>query len=79
MVELGERVSWVRGNADRELQLRRTHFDLGAACARVADESGYPEAAEWADFYLRSRGSDADAIAPFGPRDGRAAPAAPEP
>ena len=31
----------------------------------------FPDAAEWADEYLRSRHSDADALAVFGPRDGR--------
>ncbi|WP_433388369.1 metallophosphoesterase family protein [Micromonospora sp. KLBMP9576] len=51
--------------------LRRTPFDVDAACARVASESGFPDAAAWADEYLRSRHSDADALATFGPRDGR--------
>jgi predicted phosphodiesterase len=58
------------GGRDR-ISLRRTEFDVVAACARITEESGYPEAGAWADFYLRSRGSDADAIAAFGPRDGR--------
>jgi predicted phosphodiesterase len=53
------------------VQLRRTAFDVDAACARVAAESDFPDAAEWADEYLRSRHSDADALAVFGPRDGR--------
>ncbi|MGC5017547.1 metallophosphoesterase family protein [Micromonospora sp. DT47] len=53
------------------VQLRRTEFDVEAACARVAAESAFPDAAEWADEYLRSRHSDADALAVFGPRDGR--------
>lgn len=53
------------------IQLRRTDFDLDLACARVAAESGYPDAAQWADHYLRSRASDADALRAFGPRDGR--------
>ena len=53
------------------VQLRRTGYDVDAACARVAAESGFPDAAEWADEYLRSRHSDADALAVFGPRDGR--------
>ena len=54
------------------VQLRRTAFDIDAACARVTAESGFPEAADWADEYLRSRHSDADALAVFAPRDGRA-------
>ncbi|MGY3517523.1 metallophosphoesterase family protein [Micromonospora sp. PTRAS2] len=53
------------------VQLRRTAFDVDAACARVAAESGFPDAAGWADEYLRSRHSDAEALAVFGPRDGR--------
>jgi hypothetical protein len=53
-------------------QLRRTVFDLDAACARIAAESEFPGAAEWADYFVRARASDADALAVFGPRDGRA-------
>jgi len=53
------------------VQLRVTDFDLDRACARIAAESGYPEAGEWAEYYVRSAASDADAIAAFGPRDGR--------
>jgi predicted phosphodiesterase len=53
------------------VQLRRSAFDLDAACTAVARDSGFPGAAEWADIYLRSRASDADALAAFGPRDGR--------
>ncbi|WP_432955846.1 metallophosphoesterase family protein [Micromonospora haikouensis] len=53
------------------VQLRRTAFDVDTACARVAAESGFPDAAGWADEYLRSRHSDAEALAVFGPRDGR--------
>ncbi|WP_428963225.1 metallophosphoesterase family protein [Micromonospora fluostatini] len=53
------------------VQLRRTDFDVAAACARVAAESTYPEAATWAEVYLRSRHSDAEALAVFAPRDGR--------
>ncbi|MFG2110553.1 metallophosphoesterase family protein [Micromonospora chersina] len=53
------------------VQLRRTAFDVDAACARVAAESDFPDAAAWADEYLRSRHSDADALTVFGPRDGR--------
>ncbi|MFE9954956.1 metallophosphoesterase family protein [Micromonospora sp. NPDC005299] len=53
------------------VQLRRTGFDVDAACARVAAESRFPDAAAWADEYLRSRHSDVDALTVFGPRDGR--------
>ncbi|MGH3656480.1 MAG: metallophosphoesterase family protein [Micromonosporaceae bacterium] len=54
------------------VSLRRTRFDLDAACAEIAAESGYPDAAAWAEEYVRSRNSDADALRVFGPRDGRA-------
>ena len=53
------------------MQLRRTVFDASAACARVAAESSYPDAAEWAVFYLNARASDAEALAAMAPRDGR--------
>jgi predicted phosphodiesterase len=53
------------------VQLRVTDFDLDRACERMAAESGYPEASIWAESYLRSEASDADAIAAFGHRDGR--------
>ena len=53
------------------VQLRRTGFDVDAACARVAAESAFPDAAAWADEYVRSRHSDADALTVFAPRDGR--------
>jgi predicted phosphodiesterase len=51
--------------------LRRAEFDLDAACARIVAESGYPEAATWADYFVRSKASDFKAIQVFGPRDGR--------
>ncbi|SBT49060.1 Predicted phosphodiesterase [Micromonospora auratinigra] len=53
------------------VQLRRTRYDVDAACTRVAADSGFPDAAAWADEYLRSRNSDVDALTVFGPRDGR--------
>ncbi|MEV6812617.1 metallophosphoesterase family protein [Micromonospora sp. NPDC051296] len=53
------------------VQLRRTAYDVDAACARVSAASGFPDAAAWADEYLRSRNSDVDALVAFGPRDGR--------
>ncbi len=51
--------------------LRRTTFDVDAACARIAAESTYPEAADWADYFVRARATDAEALEVFGPRDGR--------
>ncbi|MFJ6216951.1 metallophosphoesterase family protein [Streptomyces sp. NPDC092296] len=55
------------------VELRRTAFDAEAAVARVSAESGYPDIAEWADYFLHARATDADALAAFGPRDGRTA------
>jgi predicted phosphodiesterase len=52
--------------------LHRSEFDAAAACAAVAEQSAFPGAAEWADYFIHARASDAEAIAAFGPRDGRA-------
>ena len=43
-----------------------------AACAAIRDQSDYPDIAEWTDYFLHSRASDADALGAFAPRDGRA-------
>jgi predicted phosphodiesterase len=53
------------------VSLRRSVFDADAACARIAAESGYPEVASWAEEYVRARNTDAEALAVFGPMDGR--------
>ena len=53
------------------VQLRRTRFDVDAVCAEVVAGSGFPEAAQWVDEYLRGGYSDLDALTAFGPRDGR--------
>jgi predicted phosphodiesterase len=45
--------------------LRRSVYDAEAACARIAAGSGYPDAAGWADEYLRDRYSDAEALGGF--------------
>ena len=52
-------------------ELRCTAFDLDVACARIAAESGFPQARAWADYFVRARATDAEALAAFGPRDGR--------
>jgi hypothetical protein len=49
----------------------RTGYDAGAACAEVQEQSSYPDVAEWADYFLHARASDADALAVMAPRDGR--------
>jgi predicted phosphodiesterase len=53
------------------VSLRRADFDRQRACDEVASQSSFPGAAEWADYFLNARASDADALAAFGPRDGR--------
>jgi predicted phosphodiesterase len=53
------------------VELRRTAYDVPAACAAVCAESAYPDIAEWTDYFLHSRASDADALAVMAPRDGR--------
>jgi diadenosine tetraphosphatase ApaH/serine/threonine PP2A family protein phosphatase len=71
----GDGAHWALLGGTTRVSLRRTQFDVDAACARIVAESGYPDAAEWADTFVRSRFSDADALTAFGPRDGRGAPA----
>ncbi len=51
--------------------LRRTDFDIEGARAEIRALSTYESVDEWTDFYLKARASDAQAIAAFGPRDGR--------
>jgi predicted phosphodiesterase len=51
--------------------LRITDFDLDRACDRIASESGYPDARQWAEYFVRSAAGDTDALRAFGPRDGR--------
>ena len=53
------------------VELRTTHFDLRAAATRLGQDSAYPGVAEWADYFLHARATDADALEVFGPRDGR--------
>jgi predicted phosphodiesterase len=53
------------------IEMRTTEFDLNKACDRIAAESGYPDVREWAEYFVRSAASDAEALAAFGPRDGR--------
>jgi putative phosphoesterase len=56
---------------DGQVELRHTEIDVDAAVAAVVAGSSYPERQAWADEYVRAANSDADAIAAFGPRDGR--------
>jgi predicted phosphodiesterase len=52
--------------------LRHTDIDVEAAVDRVIAESSFPGRWEWANYYLRAAASDAEALAAFAPRDGRA-------
>ncbi len=56
---------------DGQVELRHTEVDLDVAVAQIVERSGYPDRAAWAEEYLRSANSDADAVRAFGPRDGR--------
>jgi predicted phosphodiesterase len=56
---------------DGAVSLHTSHFDIDAACAKIAAASDYPDVAEWTDYYLNSRASDFEALEVFGPRDGR--------
>lgn len=58
---------------DGQVSLRHTGVDVDAAVESVVAGSAYPGAREFANYFLRSRASDAEALAAFGPRDGRAA------
>jgi predicted phosphodiesterase len=52
--------------------LRRSLYDAEAACVAVREQSSYPDVAEWVDYFLHARATDAEALAAFAPRDGRA-------
>ena len=67
----GAGAHWALLGSAAGVQLRLTEFDLDRACARIAAESEFPGAGEWADYFVRSAASDAEALAVFGPRDGR--------
>ncbi|WP_104814712.1 metallophosphoesterase [Kitasatospora sp. MMS16-BH015] len=54
------------------VQLRSTRFDVAAATARIAADSTFPQAAEWADYCLNARTTEQDAYRIFAPKDGRA-------
>ncbi len=52
------------------VDLRETPYDTAAAAATLAAH-GYPAIEEWLDAFVRQTYSDAEALAVFGPRDGR--------
>lgn len=53
------------------IALRRTPFDAAAAGASVVAASGYPDVASWVEEYLGGQVTDGEALATFGPLDGR--------
>ena len=57
--------------ADGAVTLRRTTYDIEAARAAIRAAGTFPDIDEWTDEYLYSRNSDFEALAAFGPRDGR--------
>jgi putative phosphoesterase len=57
---------------DGQVTLRHTDVDVDAAVEAVVAASTYPHAHVFADDFLRSRASDAEALTVFAPRDGRA-------
>ena len=56
---------------DGAVSLHHTEINVEAAIGELVAASTYPDPQEWADYFLRASASDADALAAFGPRDGR--------
>ncbi|MEU8638367.1 metallophosphoesterase family protein [Amycolatopsis sp. NPDC048633] len=50
------------------VQLRRTQYDVEAACRLLASRSAYPGIEEWADYFVRNPASDAEALRVFSGR-----------
>jgi putative phosphoesterase len=59
--------------ADGVAQLRRSEYDIEAARESIRRSCDYSDVDEWTDYFLNARASDAEALAVFGPRDGRSA------
>lgn len=54
-----------------DVSLRRVVIAIDAAVAQVVAQSTYSGRQAWANDYIRSASSDADALTAFAPRDGR--------
>jgi diadenosine tetraphosphatase ApaH/serine/threonine PP2A family protein phosphatase len=52
-------------------QLRRTVYDYEAAATRIAAESGFPGAAQWAQEYVRDTYTAEAVVDAWAARDGR--------
>ncbi|SEF34887.1 phosphoesterase, MJ0936 family [Amycolatopsis pretoriensis] len=50
------------------VELRRTSYDVEAACRFLVSRSGYPGIEEWADYFVRNPASDAEALRVFSGR-----------
>ncbi|MEU7783746.1 MULTISPECIES: metallophosphoesterase family protein [unclassified Amycolatopsis] len=50
------------------VELRRTEYDVEAACRFLAEHCAYPAIEEWADFFVRDPASDAEALRVFSGR-----------
>lgn len=57
---------------DGQVTLRHTAVDVDRVVAAIIADSAYPDRAAWADYFVRARASDTEALAAFAPRDGRA-------
>ncbi|MCF3965130.1 metallophosphoesterase family protein [Streptomyces fuscigenes] len=55
------------GGSRGGVQLRVTGYDAEAAVAEVVADSTYPDVAEWADYFLHARATDAEALGTFSP------------
>ena len=53
------------------VSVRKTRYDVEAARATIRASCTYAGVDEWTDEYLYARNSDVEALAAFGPRDGR--------
>jgi predicted phosphodiesterase len=56
---------------DGIVEMRHTAYDPVAACAQIVADSSYPDVAEWVDYFVHARATDAEALTTFAPRDGR--------
>jgi predicted phosphodiesterase len=55
------------GGSRGAVQLRVTEYDAAAAVSEVVADSTYPEVADWADYFLHARATDAEALRVFSP------------
>jgi predicted phosphodiesterase len=68
----GDGAHWALLEGGR-VTLGSSGFDVDVARASIAATCDYPDVDAWTEEYLLSTSSDAEALAAFGPRDGRSA------